>query len=1076
VEYDGYADSIFSMQRRNRHRQWLLFTRGVIDKIISFIINGRTTYTAATRHLSADLLSFSLRRQDVVKLGTAAIKTYVIPAETARCPICGPNPKFIVIDAQALGCTDPNDVEPVRPAENCPVLNIPAPKLCVLESAGLRGSIDKILTTATALTGAKEKLLRDWRDTIVAVGRPSPSAAAAAVFFRFFPLGQAVPDAVKKVAPAASAAATAAAGGEAGDTADPATASAASAAAAVVTASGRKGKRRRGKTGLDSSLQDALRRDDDGNLVLGGKGKVARPTETWRDRTGLFAPNFQRYARSDDGLWTFVRPFLQALLTESVAGMFQSHDEAAVRLMADTLRVGGPNGWRELTEALDGVGFVASFIGLFSDALEGDKRFRLSIGELLLHVIKVEEYVTEEFSKQAGSAQTLARGWVNAEYCRRWGKSPTPADYQAWRAEQTHLTGVDADNPLVSFESFAGLPRVRPGIVDLEAAKRRVAYRGKDRHVADVEGEGDACNKAFSIKAGLTQGVFNVVCPHVITFGFRCLFRAESVGEALSVVLERFPKLPEVIFYDVACKIDKNAMRRVRPIMRDHGVRCILDRSHSITHTCSPIYMPDESLGHTAGVTTQAAEVSHSISVVNRTSLAYMRPATYMVHRMLQVGFMNVRKLFRLSTNKGNGEVDHLPLTPFFHRAVSRGCELGSLCEACQPQDAAVTRGVATTATAADRPEEPVADGVGAARPAALRLESQMSIPNDATATTSTPLPLASPATPAGRLVPAVTASDADADDDAPGARRTRALLPCVDRNLLVAHPARANGGTLADSLGGVATLSTRPLSEVQEHFVAGMTDGRDSDEIVRSSNKANIKLSVHDFRRLRGERWLNDAVMDSFIALINHRDAGLAAARGLQPRTRMFNTYFFSRLLARPGWYDYAGVRNWGTKLGLELMQAEGVLVPVNVGGVHWVLVHIRLKERTFLYYDPFGAKDGANVVGTLRRWLNDELRRCHGDGAVAEWDVDSWELCEDVGFPQQSDSGSCGVFVLMVAQCLAAGRAVTFTQEDIVVLRRRLAIVLFLDDLDFVTPSPSITGPRSPSGSIDAVDMDDS
>lgn len=120
----------------------------------------------------------------------------------------------------------------------------------------------------------------------------------------------------------------------------------------------------------------------------------------------------------------------------------------------------------------------------------------------------------------------------------------------------------------MSFEFYASLPRVRLAIKDSIAAGRRRKYRGKKRHKADLEGDGDACNKAFSIITGLTQGVFNVVCPHVITLGFRVLFRAESVGEALSIVLERFPTLPQAIFYDVACKIDKNAMRRVRPILR----------------------------------------------------------------------------------------------------------------------------------------------------------------------------------------------------------------------------------------------------------------------------------------------------------------------------------------------------------------------------------------------------------------------------------------------------------------------------------------------------------------------------
>lgn len=218
--------------------------------------------------------------------------------------------------------------------------------------------------------------------------------------------------------------------------------------------------------------------------------------------------------------------------------------------------------------------------------------------------------------------------------------------------------------------------RERPGIKYSEAAKRRVGYRGKAKHAADMEGDGNACNKAFSVKCGLTQGVFNAVCPLIITLGFRCLFRAESVGEALSIIWERFPKLPRVIIYYVACKLDKNALRRVRPILRKRGVRCILDRPHSITHACSPVYVPDESLGATAGVATQAAEVSR----YNRTSLAYMSPPTYMVHKIVQVAFMNIRKLHRLSLDNLTAENDHVPLTQFLHSSVAHTCQRGSIC------------------------------------------------------------------------------------------------------------------------------------------------------------------------------------------------------------------------------------------------------------------------------------------------------------------------------------------------------------------------------------------------------------
>lgn len=124
VEYDGSGEALFNMRWRNKSRQWLVFTRGLLDKLFSFIITARTTYTAATRHLSADVICFNLRRQDVVKLGTATLRVFMIPPESGRCPICGPNPEFIVIDGQALGCTEPDDAHPERVEDDCPVLGV----------------------------------------------------------------------------------------------------------------------------------------------------------------------------------------------------------------------------------------------------------------------------------------------------------------------------------------------------------------------------------------------------------------------------------------------------------------------------------------------------------------------------------------------------------------------------------------------------------------------------------------------------------------------------------------------------------------------------------------------------------------------------------------------------------------------------------------------------------------------------------------------------------------------------------------------------------------------------------------
>lgn len=187
VEYDGSADALFNLRRRNKGRRWMVFTRGLLDKLFSFVINARTTYTAATRHLSADVLCFDLRRQDVVKLGTAMLRVFLIPPQTARCLICGPDPEFIVIDGQALGCTDADDAHPTRVQVDCPVLDIPASNLCIVAQPPLRAAITKVLRSSARLTETQCKLLHKWSTDMVGSGRRSAEGGAAYLFFHFLP-------------------------------------------------------------------------------------------------------------------------------------------------------------------------------------------------------------------------------------------------------------------------------------------------------------------------------------------------------------------------------------------------------------------------------------------------------------------------------------------------------------------------------------------------------------------------------------------------------------------------------------------------------------------------------------------------------------------------------------------------------------------------------------------------------------------------------------------------------------------------------------------------------------------------
>lgn len=1032
VEYDGSADALFNLRRRNKGRRWMVFTRGLLDKLFSFVINARTTYTAATRHLSADVLCFDLRRQDVVKLGTAMLRVFLIPPQTARCPICGPDPEFIVIDGQALGCTDADDAHPTRVQVDCPVLDIPASNLCIVAQPPLRAAITKVLRSSARLTETQCKLLHKWSTDMVGSGRRSAEGGAAYLFFHFFPLGT-------DAAPVSQAR-------ETGRSSTSATASLPLAPSSSEDKTGT-------SDGELGALEGALRSDDAGNVALGGAGQQAKRVfvDAWRERTGLCAPNFAAYPSDNDGAWLATLPFLQALLSETVSGMFQGHNERAVRLVANVLRLKGPGAWRRVTKPLDGVGFVASFLGQFEAVIDADSHFRIALGELLLRAVNVEQDVDAAFDAAAQSKITLARGWQNAEYCDRWAGTPTRTQYLQWRAQRVRPDTPDEDDPLVSFEYFAGLFRVRPGITDSEAAKRRVGYRGRARHAADMEGDGDACNKAFSLKYGLTQGVFNVVCPHVITLGFRCLFRAESVGEALSIVLERFPRLPKVIFYDVACKLDKNALRRVRPILRKHGVRCILDRPHSITHTCSPVYMPDESLGATAGVATQAAEVSHSIAVGNRTSLAYMSPATYMVHKMVQVAFMNVRKLQRMSLDNPLAENDHVPLTPFYHRSVARGCLRG---HSCSCQQSATDLGVPVA-------EQTLPPG------GIVVVDSARSDEVDDVAAVEN----FSDQEPDEKVITDMPAWWVRADREkasdglgvqGPAARDAKMIGVGDERASELSHAGVAMSGGLR-----FASMSTSPLTNSELDRVTAFLDLCSSTNAGRrQANKARAVLTLADMRQLSGDNWLNDEVMNSFVALINHRDSvakALAAARSgtdsallvsaaaaaRLPRTFMFGTYFYTRLSEKIGQYDYEGVRRWGIKQSLCLESVDRIIVPVLVLRSHWTLAAADVRRRRFFYYDSLRGDDHHTVIPNLRRWLTDEVAERLGTDVSQQWDVGSWPVDGHDDLPVQTDSGSCGVFALAVADCLSIGSSIAFSQEDMPVLRQRIALAISTDDL---------------------------
>lgn len=229
------------------------------------------------------------------------------------------------------------------------------------------------------------------------------------------------------------------------------------------------------------------------------------------------------------------------------------------------------------------------------------------------------------------------------------------------------------------------------------------------------------------------------------------------------------------------------------------------------------------------------------------------------------------------------------------------------------------------------------------------------------------------------------------------------------------------------------------------------------SSQPLRPINKARIRLCTSDFQIVFNERWLTDDVVNSFAELVNHRDVQArslprravqqlpASPQGLLgstiPRVFMFNTHYFSRLSVRPGFYDYTGVPRWTKKQNLCMDAVDVLLVPVLMDLCCWVLVIINVRDLFFMFYDHYLSADDGGTMSTLRRWMKDEVHEQLGPAAADVWSVETWPRSGASLFPRQQHSSSCAVLALGVADRLAVGCAPVFTQQDIPLLRRRLA-----------------------------------
>lgn len=189
-----------------------------------------------------------------------------------------------------------------------------------------------------------------------------------------------------------------------------------------------------------------------------------------------------------------------------------------------------------------------------------------------------------------------------------------------------------------------------------------------------------------------------------------------------------------------------------------------------------------------------------------------------------------------------------------------------------------------------------------------------------------------------------------------------------------------------------------------------------------------NVKITRNLLNALDGRQWLNDEVINFYMELIKDR---AAKSEGRLPRVHAMNTFFYPKL-AQQG---YKSVRRWTKKV--DIFACDLVFYPIHLG-IHWTLAAIDLRVKEIRYYDSMGDDNQACLLH-LRNYLEHE----HLDKKKAAYDTSDWKLIStERDVPQQLNGSDCGVFACIFAEFLSRDAMLDFTQDDITLLRRVIAL----------------------------------
>lgn len=227
-------------------------------------------------------------------------------------------------------------------------------------------------------------------------------------------------------------------------------------------------------------------------------------------------------------------------------------------------------------------------------------------------------------------------------------------------------------------------------------------------------------------------------------------------------------------------------------------------------------------------------------------------------------------------------------------------------------------------------------------------------------------------------------------------------------------------------------TVDALPELSTEEEIIIDKAVNTESNPSEVVSHKFNLNITRRDIQTLTGLQWLNDEVINFYMNLLIERGKGSNWTKAYA-----MNTFFYLKL-QKDG---PLSLKRWTRRI--DVFSYDVIVVPIHLG-MHWCMSVIDFRDCTIKYYDSMGSSN-RQCLEALRNYLKVE----HLDKKQEEYDVSLWKLENVKDIPQQMNGSDCGVFACTYAEYITRNADLTFSQEDMPYIRRKMILEILYGKL---------------------------